>query len=170
MALLSEGDSVTRAIKQAGSPTLVLVERGVVARRPADAGRTELRPGRRRRVPHPLDTGAPRRGAGAASWGRPLRAVVAVRGNSMSPTLHDRQRLVARRLGHSPAPGNPGPLRQGFEALLDAVRDTGAGDEEAGVRVRGIREEALRIKHEYFLGNTETNTIQLQLHAHIPSH
>jgi hypothetical protein len=31
VALLSEGDSVTRAIKQAGYPTLVLVDRGVVA-------------------------------------------------------------------------------------------------------------------------------------------
>ncbi|AEI61955.1 TlpA family protein disulfide reductase [Corallococcus macrosporus] len=31
VAFLTEGDSVTRAIKQAGYPTLVLVERGVVA-------------------------------------------------------------------------------------------------------------------------------------------
>jgi hypothetical protein len=31
VALLSDGDSVTRAIKQAGYPTLVLVDRGVVA-------------------------------------------------------------------------------------------------------------------------------------------
>ncbi|MCY1018163.1 TlpA family protein disulfide reductase [Pyxidicoccus sp. MSG2] len=31
VALLSDGDSVTRAIKQAGYPTLVLVDKGVVA-------------------------------------------------------------------------------------------------------------------------------------------
>ncbi|WP_238539855.1 S26 family signal peptidase [Corallococcus macrosporus] len=45
-------------------------------------------------------------GVAAAAWGRRRWVVVAVQGNSMSPTLHDGQRLVARRLGRAPAPGN----------------------------------------------------------------
>ncbi|WP_223645353.1 S26 family signal peptidase [Corallococcus sp. EGB] len=40
-------------------------------------------------------------GAGVASWARRRWMVVAVQGNSMSPTLHDGQRLVARRLDRS---------------------------------------------------------------------
>ncbi|NBC39619.1 S26 family signal peptidase [Corallococcus exiguus] len=40
-------------------------------------------------------------GAGGAAWARRRWIVVAVQGNSMSPTLHDGQRLVARRLDRS---------------------------------------------------------------------
>jgi signal peptidase I len=39
-------------------------------------------------------------GAGVAAWARRRWIVVAVQGNSMSPTLHDGQRIVARRLDH----------------------------------------------------------------------
>ncbi|QSQ28066.1 S26 family signal peptidase [Pyxidicoccus parkwayensis] len=69
-------------------------------------------------------------GAVFASWARHRWIVVAVRGNSMSPTLHDGQRLVARRLGRSPLPGN-GYSRSDIIVFLPPAAQRAALDAEA---------------------------------------
>jgi signal peptidase I len=69
-------------------------------------------------------------GAVFASWARHRWIVVAVRGHSMSPTLHDGQRLVARRLDRSLLPEN-GYARSDIVVFLPPAAQRAAMDAEA---------------------------------------
>ncbi|NVJ07628.1 S26 family signal peptidase [Myxococcus sp. AM001] len=77
-------------------------------------------------------------GAVAASWGRRRWVVVAVQGNSMLPTLHDGQRLVARRLARAPAPGNGYSRSDVVVFVLPAKQRETLGTEELPYLIKWV--------------------------------